>query len=972
MRMFDESDTVEKLVIQTLSEGQWKYIQSENLDRDYQDVILESEFVESLKRLNPVINKMPYLADEVLIKIRTIISSAPSDGLVSSNERLVQWLRNEKSMPFGPNGEHITIKLLDFDNPSNNSYIISNQVMYPLHILDHGKALDIVLFVNGIPLVVGECKTPSRPSVSWADGAKDISDYQKSISQFFVPNVFSFATEGKYYRYGSIGTMAEMWGPWHTSSDKEDGTIRSVRVALENMLRPETILDLLKNFTLFANDSNHRRIKTIARYQQYEGANAIVERVLAGHPKKGLIWHFQGSGKSLLMVFAAQKLRTNAKLQNPTVIVVVDRVELDSQISGTFAVSDIPNTQNIDSIKKLGEVLSTDVRKILITTIFKFKDIPPKLNTRSNIILLIDEAHRTQYGNLAMQMRDGLPNAFFFGLTGTPINKADRDTFEVFGSDEDPGGYMSKYTFQDSIRDRATLPLRFESVEVSLRVDQDKINEDLAQLTEDLPEEETECLKKKASAFKHLITDPDRVHGVCAHIANHFKTKVEPTGFKAMVVVYDRECCVLYKKELDKMLPPEWSTIVMHTGSKNDEFREWRLSKDQVDDIVRRYNDPKDPLKILIVTSRLITGFDSKILQTMYLDKPMKEHTLLQAVCRTNRPMPPNKDHGLIVDYLGLFDGVGDAFGMDSPQAGQRVVTNIDELREAYPQLLANCLSFFEGIDRTADSFVSLEAAQEALDTVESRDAFAKAFILLHRVWEALSPDPLLNKDLKDYKWLAMVYNSLKPTSSMGTLVWQVLGQKTIELIHDNVDLIGINDDLESLVVDAESVDKIIELVDPSKYSRKVEIKLIARLRKHGDNPEFIDLGKRLDELREQHEMKQIESIEFLKKLLEIARDLLDAEKKVETTDERSRAKAALTELFNEVKTEDTPIIVENIVNDIDSVVSKVRFIGWQDTVEGKRLVKKQIIDVVRLKYKIKDPSVSDKAYEYVERYYRQ
>ena len=968
--MFDESDTSEALVIKTLSDGDWEYIPSDQLNREYQDVILEEEFTDSLKRLNPAIAKSPGLADEVLIKIRTIISSAPSNGLISSNERLVEWLRNEKSMPFGRDGKHVTVKLIDYENPSNNSYIITNQVMFPFHTLDHGKALDIVLFVNGIPLVVGECKTPSRPSVSWADGAKDILDYQRSIPQFFVPNVFSFATEGKFYRYGSIGTMAEMWGPWHTSEDKEDGSVRSVRMALQNMLSPDTILDLLKNFTLFANDSNHRRIKTIARYQQFEGANAIVNRVLAGHPKKGLIWHFQGSGKSLLMVFAAQKLRSNPELNNPTVIVVVDRVELDSQISGTFAVSDIPNTQNIDSIKKLGDVLSTDVRKILITTIFKFNDIPKDLNTRSNIILLIDEAHRTQYGNLAMQMRDGLPNAFFFGLTGTPISKMDRDTFDVFGASEDPGGYMSKYTFQDSIRDNATLPLRFESVEVSLHVDRDKINADLEDLTEGLSEEETECLKRKASAFKHLITDPDRVRGVCKHIANHFRTKVEPAGFKAMVVTYDRECCVLYKRELDKFLPPEWSTIVMHTGSKNDEFKEWRLSKDQVDKVVQRYNDPKDSLKILIVTSRLITGFDSKILQTMYLDKPMKEHTLLQAVCRTNRPMPPNKDHGLIVDYLGLFDDVGDAFGTDNPQAGQRVVTNIDQLRESYPGLMIQCLAFFENVDRTTDSFTSLEAAQETLDTVEARDEFAKAFLVLHRVWEALSPDPLLSKDIKDYKWLAMVYNSLRPTSSMGTLVWQALGQKTVELIHDNVDLICINDDLESLVIDADSVDKILELVDPSKYSRKVEIKLIARLRKHKDDPEFIDLGKRLDELRELHELKQIESIEFLKRLLVIAKDLLDAEKKVETQDEHSRAKAALTELFNEIKSESTPIVVENIVNDIDKVVNLVRFAGWQDTVEGRRAVKKSIIDIVRLKYKIKDPSVSDKAYEYVEKYY--
>ena len=243
------------------------------------------------------------------------------------------------------------------------------------------------------------------------------------------------------------------------------------------MLRPAVVLDILQHFTIFATDKKHRRIKIICRYQQYETTNKIVARVVKGYPKKGLIWHFQGSGKSLLMVFAAQKLRLHPQLGNPTVIIVVDRIDLDTQISATFNAADVPNMVGVATRKELQELLGQDVRKVLITTIHKFGEAGGRLNERSNIIVMVDEAHRTQEGDLGRKMREALPNAFLFGLTGTPINRADRNTFWAFGADEDDRGYLSRYSFQDSIRDKATLPLHFETPEVRLKIDRAAIDE---------------------------------------------------------------------------------------------------------------------------------------------------------------------------------------------------------------------------------------------------------------------------------------------------------------------------------------------------------------------------------------------------------------------------------------------------------------------------------------------------------------
>ncbi len=281
--------------------------------------------------------------------------------------------------------------------------------------------------------------------MTWFDGAFQINRiYERDVPAMFVPNVFSFATEGKAFRYGSIKMPIEMWGPWRDDDSPDESELRHVQAAVQSMLQPEVVLDILANFTVFATDGKHRRIKIICRYQQFETANKMVARVVAGYPKKGLIWHFQGSGKSLLMVFAAQKLRLHPRLANPTVIIVVDRIDLDTQISATFNAADVANMIGVATRKELQELLAQDVRKVLITTIHRFAEAGGRLNERSNIIVMVDEAHRTQEGDLGRKMREALPNAFLFGLTGTPINRADRNTFWAFGADEDEKGYMSR------------------------------------------------------------------------------------------------------------------------------------------------------------------------------------------------------------------------------------------------------------------------------------------------------------------------------------------------------------------------------------------------------------------------------------------------------------------------------------------------------------------------------------------------
>lgn len=950
----------------------WRYAAPTDVPRQIQEVLVEPWLRDALIRLNPEIAAQPDRADEVLYKLRAIVLSVRSDGLIRANEEMTAWMRGERSMPFGPDNEHVPVRLIDLDDLSQNQYIVAQQFIYRAG--HNERRADLVLLVNGLPLVLIEAKTPVKKCISWVDGAVQVhDDYEKFVPELFVCNVFSVATEGKAYHYGSIGLPVKDWGPWHLDGgDAQHHPLKSLKLSAESMLRPHVLLDILGSFTLFATDKKKRRIKIICRYQQYEAANKIVERVLAGYPRKGLIWHFQGSGKSLLMVFAAQKLRMHAGLKNPTVLIVVDRVDLDTQITGTFTGADIPNLEKADTREKLQQLLAQDVRKIIITTIFKFGEAMGSLNDRSNIIALVDEAHRTQEGDLGRKMREALPNAFLFGLTGTPINRADRNTFYAFGADEDEKGYMSRYGFEESIRDGATLKLHFEPRLIDLHIDKAALDAAYKDLTGGLSDLDKDNLAKTAAKMAVLVKTPERIRKVCEDIVEHLQTKVEPNGFKGQIVTFDRESCLLFKAELDKLLPPEATDIVMSVQAsdkkEHPEYAPYDRSRDEEERLLDRFRDPADPLKLIIVTAKLLTGFDAPILQAMYLDKPLRDHTLLQAICRVNRTYSEQKTHGLIVDYLGIFDDVAAALEFDDQDVKQ-VVSNIQELKDRLPEAIQKCLAFFQGCDRTLQGYEGLIAAQQCLPNNEVRDNFAAEYSLLNKIWEALSPDTVLGPFEKDYKWLSQVYQSVQPSSGHGKLIWHSLGAKTIELIHQNVHVDAVRDDLDTLVLDADLLEAVLSNPDPKK-SKEIVIKLNRRLRKHAGNAKFKQLSERLDALKDRFESGQINSVEFLKQLLEIAKETLQAEKEVPPEEDEDRGKAALTELFNEAKTAETPIMVERVVADIDEIVRLVRFPGWQGTQAGEREVKKALRKAL-FKYKLHaDEELFEKAYNYIRQYY--
>jgi type I restriction enzyme R subunit len=952
---------------------EWRYKSSTELNRGVNEVLVEVELREALIRLNPEISQRNELADEVIYKLRAILIAVNQTGLVRANEEFFKWMTGDKTMPFGENNRHVPVRLIDFEELTNNTYTITNQ--YRIHQRET-KIPDIVLLINGMPVVIGEVKTPIRPSISWLDGAHEIHDiYEDSVPQLFVPNILSFASEGKELFYGAVRTPLQQWSPWRIENDEDALAkllgLQGISKELSDLLHPKRLLDIMMNFSLFASNKKKRRIKIICRYQQYDGANKIIQRVIEGRVKKGLIWHFQGSGKSLLMVFAAQKLRRTPELKSPTVLVLVDRTDLDTQITGTFNASDVPNLETTDSISELQTLLARDTRKIIISTIFKFRDAKPNMNTNDNIIVLVDEAHRTQEGDLGRQMRAALPNAFLFGLTGTPINKVDKNTFWAFGSEEDESGYLSRYTFQESIRDDATLPLHFEPRLIDVHVDKETIDKAFKEFTEQaaLSDEEADALNKRSAKMAAFLKSPERVAKIVKDIATHFQEKVEPHGFKAMIVTPDRLACAQYKEELNKYFSEDASKVVISTTANDPlEFKQkWGIDKTQQEKIIDEFNEPNSELKFAIVTAKLLTGFDSPILQTMYLDKSLKDHTLMQAICRTNR-LFKNKHFGRIVDYFGVFDETAKALEFDEESVKQ-MITNLSGLRDLLPDAMKNALSHFEGVDRNLEGFEGLEAAQNAINTNEKKDAFAADFKYLAKLWESLSPDRVLDIYNQDYKWLSQVFESVRPAvDNIGKLLWFTLGVQTTKLIHENVH-VGEVHHLDEYVLDADVIREIFENPNP-KNSKKLENILIKRFKKHAGNPKFKKLSERLEELRDKAEKGLITSIEFVKELCKLAKETVQSEKEIEQLIQEQTPQAALTELFLELKTDQTPAVVERIVSDIDSIVRVVRFPGWQKTVAGEREVQKSLRKAL-LKYKLhKDQILFERAYAYIKEYY--
>jgi type I restriction enzyme, R subunit len=1019
MASFTEASTVQAAIVDRLIQPDmgWEYVDAEKLGREKTGVLLEADVVEVLQRLNPILQEKPHLLAEVMPKPRAVVLSVHDEGLISANERMMSWLRGNETVNFVGEPHPTPIRLIDFDEPRSNQLVVSREVVFKAG-SDKERRYDIPLYVSGFPLVLGETKTPVKDKKSWLNGALDITEtYEVKNPAMFVPNVLSFATEGKDFRYGPIGMPAVDWLPWASTEDEmmPVGLKRALR-SVELLLSPETILEILRDFTLYSIDGSGsvpRPVKVIPRYPQVEAVKRIVERATDPTRHLGLLREHQGSGKTLLMAFAALKL---VRAQHaPTILIVLDRLDLDEQTTREFTSAGmrLKTAATRDDLRRM--LAEEDRRGVIVTTIFRFKDAEV-LNDRSNIVVFCDEAHRTQEGHLGHAMRKALPNATFIGLTGTPISTADHDTYDSFGHPDDPNHLLHEYDDVRSIHDGATLQVISESRLVDLHIDQAALDEAFEEMTaqEGLSDEEKEVLSRKAARLETLLKAPARIKSVCENIVEQYATRIEPLGMKALVVAYDRELCVLYQNEIARLLAERgdgWqSTVVMTTRGKDDpaEFQAYERDRQQEADVKRHFRTFGDPLKIVIVTAKWLTGFDAKNLGVMYLDKPLRAHTLFQAITRTNRTWTnpdtgQEKTAGLVIDYIGLGAEIAKAVQLKRRDQGEKI--GFDELTTLQKELAAaveTVLERFDGIDRSSASFAALMAAQERLGEEADRDEFAREFLVTQALYEFLDPESgLSTAEQLDYRWAAKVYQSVQPAVTPDALLWRRLGPKTHGLIAQHIGEIEVGKGgPRSIVLDEESLEqlKLLGLDDtslaPSEPPTAAEVmdtiqkRIEARLADHPSNARYRSLAERLESLRQSYIETAEESVEFLKKLLEIAREVVEADRE-QVSEEGASAVAdtgsdgaalesllpaqrvgALTQIFQEYKPAVTPEIVGRVVHEIDAVVMGVRFAGWQTSREGDRTVKFEIRKAFK-KYALEPTGeLFDRAYAYVAEHY--
>jgi type I restriction enzyme R subunit len=711
-----------------------------------------------------------------------------------------------------------------------------------------------MLYVNGIPLINIELKNPASFSESWHDAYIQIKDYEKTIPELYKYVQIGVAAE-QIARYFAIAPWLKDVGAYEWKEGSKD-PIDSVIW----MLSWNRILDFIRNYLFFREEAG-LETKVIARYMQYRASEKIVNRVL-GHLQgtedkdRGLIWHWQGSGKTLTMIFAANKLYHLKKLANPSIFFIVDRLDLKCQLYQEFTGLDAVTPEIIDSIGELKKVIKHDEYRgkkgVFITLIHKFRveeleELRVTLNklkesgketiaTRNNVIVFIDEAHRTQYGTLAGQMEDILRSGFFFAFTGTPISKKEKDTYGKFAFPPEEL-YLDRYFITDSIKDGFTLKIVYQPrLEKDVHLDQ-KMLKAFAELEfDELPEtigEKVEIeVKKKLNTINLFLENKERIKLVAVDVAKYFKENVHGK-FKAMLVAPSRYACIHYKRALDQHLPPEYSEVVMTYNSGDDqiirdyrdELKEKYHGKD-IDDIkkevLEKFKDEKDHPQILIVTEMLLTGFDAPVLQTMYLDKPLKEHRLLQAVARTNRPFKDLKEAGYIIDYIGIIkEELKRAFEIYSKEEINGALYDLEAIRSEFKHLMNDTLDIFEDVTRDRyDRETLLQTIEILTSDEETGEKFLENYRKLRRLFEFLGSDISKLERLADYKWLSAIYVYYVKIVSRDTVLDDLVKKyydKTIKFIHKTTDFEQFEKDLPVIEFDENYLENLEREIDNTR-----------------------------------------------------------------------------------------------------------------------------------------------------------
>ncbi len=812
---------------------------------------------------------------------------------IEGNREILGWLRGEKSIYDDQEKRDRNVTLIDYTNLKKNVYHVTYE--WAFREGDRkGNRADIVFLINGVPVAIVENKNPKLPD-AMERAVKQFRRYEMETPELLtMPQLFNVTHLIEYF-YGVTWNYARKYiFEWKTQREE------SYKIAVQTFFDIPRFLITLKEWIMFFVKDDELK-KTVLRQHQTRAAAKVVNRCADPEKKTGLIWHTQGSGKTFTMITASRLILGNKdKFPGATVMLIVDRNELEGQLSGWVErlVGEMQgrgiNIEYAYSGARLQDLLDSDFRGLIISMIHKFDGIKKDSCKRSDFFVLIDEAHRSTGGDLGNYLMGALPNATLIGFTGTPIDKTayGKGTFKIFGK-EDEKGYLDKYSIRDSIADGTTLKLRHSLAPSEMQVPEELLEKEFWKIAESEGVSDIDELNRildRAVKLKAFLKADDRVDKVAQFIAKHFRENVEPLGYKTFLVGVDREACALYKKALDKYLPPEYSTPIYTKNSEDAVDRplvaKYQLTEAQEKNVRKIFPKPDQLPKIFIVTDKLLTGYDADILYCMYLDKPMRDHVLLQAVARVNRPFEDDKGVrkpcGLIVDFIGVLKELNKALAFDSDDVSG-VIEDLDVLFARFIELMngpGRDYLLASGTTGSNDEKLEKLLYETFLDK-EKRQEFVDFYKEVESLYEILSPDPQLRDYVKDYNRLADIYYMLRNAYGKKTTFLSEIAHKTERLVRKNAVTYGLDQLTKPVDFDEAALQALKE--KKSSDNAKV-INLITSLMQTADNrgmkePYLISIGERAQSVLEALEDRQISTENAFKQIEVLVQEKLDAEK---------------------------------------------------------------------------------------------
>lgn len=959
----NELDKVELPAIEQLQSLGWTHVRGEDLSPDnsserfsFKEVVLEQRLSDNIKRINP------WISEQNLQKVVKDFTKTQYTNLIEANQSIWTILNECVSVmqDLGKGNKGQTVHIINFENPENNEFLCTNQ--FKVSGINQNIIPDIILFVNGLPLAVIECKSPyiTNPMEAGIDqllryANRRAPENNEGAERLFHYNQMMVSTHRDKARVGSITSGMEHYLEWkdpYPLTVEQVGAAESSQdVLIAGLLNKKNFLDIIQNFTVFE-PVDGRVIKKIPRYQQFRAVHKTIERLKTGttsKDKSGVIWHTQGSGKSLTMVFLSIKMRRDPDLRDYKLIFLTDRTQLDNQLTSTFTNTQGETVYHANSVKELKELLSKDASDIVTAMVQKFQENAddfefPVLNESDKIIVLADEAHRTQYGTLGAAINTALPNAPRIAFTGTPLIKSQKTT-NTFGS------YIDTYTIEQAVKDGATVQILYEGREPEVRVTGDSLDSLFDAYFENHTEDEKAAIKKKYGTNQAVLEAPQRIRRVCMDIIRHYREHIQPNGFKAMIVTSSRNAAIVYKEQLDKLDAPQSAAII--SGDHNDEKRFWEYTdstkhKKQIEDFKRPLGvgEGQSELSILVVKDMLLTGFDAPVAQVMYLDRKLSDHTLLQAIARVNRTNK-NKFRGYIVDYYGLSDYLTEALEMFSSEdikgALVKLIDELPKLKNAHTRVLKH----FDGLDLN-----DLDSCILSLEDEVKRQTFQTDFQIFSKQLDIILPDPAATPFLPDLRKLGKIAVGARNRFRDEQLNISGAGEKVRELIEEHVYSTGVDPKIPPVDLLAGNYE---EVLNQHKTSRSKASEIQHAIKQHiriniDEDPEYYKkLSERLKDIIRRHGEKWDELVQLL---LDFRNDIEKERKQGAdeaglTETEFAFFNILLAELEGEKNIDEAKVknVVQSLVHMLDEATQIVDFFDkWDEQRRVKRDIKRVII----------------------------